>query len=311
MKATNNMRARAAFGARYIGNGIAIVAHQMSTPEQAAGFRENTGSYGGGFDAPVTHRLAFVGVGHHSTQFAAAEIGVHQPQAIGYRPQDDAAFIAGLGSDEILLLTDASQATVRLKQISTVRGTEPCGPTGVAPADGQDNEILVWCSMSRRVARIAVASDGSKITHSDPIARSRYGATQHRGMELFFGGDNAALSSRGALACGSCHPEGRTDGLSWRIEKRTLQTPILSGRVAGTHPFKWDGGDESLNVSLVTTTKRLGGFGLQAQDAKALAAFIEAMPAPRAPTPDRKAIARGAKLFRSDDLGCATCHSGS
>lgn len=56
--------------------------------------------------------------------------------------------------------------------------------------------------------------------------------------------------------------------------------------------------------------KRLGGFGLEPADAKALAAFVEAMPAPRAPTSDRAAVARGARLFHSSELGCSDCHSG-
>jgi hypothetical protein len=305
------MKPRAAFAARFIGNGLAITAHQMSTPEQTTSFRENTGSYGGGFDPPVTHRVAFLG---SESRFAAAEIGVHQPQAVGYRAADDTAFIAGLGSDEILILADASQASVRMKQIASVRsatGDLVCGPTGVAPALGSDDEILVWCSMSRRLARITLADGSAAVVHGDRLSRSRYSVAEHKGMELFFSGDNTALSSRGSLACGSCHPEGRADGLSWRIEKQTLQTPVLSGRIAETHPFKWDGGDATLEISLTTTVKRLGGFGISADDAKALAAFIEAMPAPRAPTTDRRAVARGARLFASDELGCASCHAGT
>jgi hypothetical protein len=305
-----SMNARAAFAARFIGNGLAITAHQMSTPEQNTTFRENTGSYGGGFDPPVTHRVAFIG---NESRFAAAEIGVHQPEAVGYRASDDTAFIAGLGSDEVLVLSDASQASVRMKQIASVRAVDgdlACGPTGVAPANGNDDEVLVWCSLSRRVARIDLGSGGA-VVHGQRLTRSRYTSTQHKGMELFFAGDNSALSSRGSLACGSCHPEGRADGLSWRIEQHTLQTPVLSGRVAGTHPFKWDGGDATLEVSLSTTVKRLGGFGITPEDSGALAAFIEAMPAPRAPTPDRRAVARGETLFDSDELGCASCHAGT
>src|SRR5436305_1688876 len=142
------------------------------------------------------------------------------------------------------------------------------------------------------------------------LAASTLTDKQHQGMVMFHSA-LPQISQRGALACASCHPDGRDDGLSWRIEKTELQTPLLAGRVLGTHPYKWDGGDKDLKTSLATTMKRLGGFGLDDAKNQALAAYLEALPAPRAPSRDAHAVARGKQLFDSASLGCRSCHDGN
>jgi hypothetical protein len=113
------------------------------------------------------------------------------------------------------------------------------------------------------------------------------------------------------MACATCHPDGRADGLSWRIDKHELQTPVLAGRVLGTHPYKWDGGDPDIKASLTSTMRRLGGTGLTADQTAALAAYLEAIPAPVTPTRDTEQVARGKKLFESSELGCRSCHDGA
>ncbi len=134
--------------------------------------------------------------------------------------------------------------------------------------------------------------------------------TQHDGLVLFHSAD-AQISQGGGLACASCHPDGRDDGLSWKIEKATLQTPLLAGRLVGTHPYKWDGGDPDLETSLATTMKRLGGSGLDKKQTANLAAYLDALPAPRTPTRDAVQVARGKALFDSAEVGCRGCHDGA
>jgi cytochrome c peroxidase len=127
---------------------------------------------------------------------------------------------------------------------------------------------------------------------------------------VLFHAAQAQTSARGALACSSCHPDGRADGLSWRIDKQELQTPVLVGRVVGTHPYKWDGGDPDLTASLTGTMKRLGGFGISKEQTAALAAYLEVLPKPQTPTRDAQQVARGQKLFDSAEVGCRMCHDG-
>ena len=119
------------------------------------------------------------------------------------------------------------------------------------------------------------------------------------------------MAQRGAMACATCHPDNRADGLSWRIEKKELQTPVLAGRMVGTHPYKWDGMDKDLTTSLTMTMKRLGGFGLDKTQTANLQAYVEMLPAPRPPTRDTATVARGKKVFDSAEAGCRSCHDGA
>jgi len=150
-------------------------------------------------------------------------------------------------------------------------------------------------------------TDSATVTQGAPVIASAMTPKQHEGLVLFHAADER-VSERGSLACASCHPDNRADGLSWKIEKRALQTPLLSGRLVGTHPFKWDGTDPTLRDSLRSTMKRLGGTGLSRHETDALAAYLEALPAPRTPTREATQVARGKQLFETE--GCRSCHDG-
>jgi hypothetical protein len=297
--------ARNAFAVQFIGHGLTVAAHQLSTPIQGQSFRENTGSYGGGFSPPISHRLAFL-AGDEAQ--VGANIAVHQPQAMAWDARTDTLFVAGYGSDDVLIVDHASQADAKLAgQFSLATGSA-CGPQGLAIAD--DGTVNVWCGLSRTVAKMTRKDNSAQfVVLGTALTKSKLSTLEHRGAELFRIANDGRLSSRGALACSSCHPEGRADGLSWRIEKHELQTPLLNGKVLGTHPYKWDGGDKDLNISLSSTMRRLGGGGLPAADTKALAAFLEGMPPVRTPKRDVKQVARGQAMFEGE-LGCNSCHSG-
>src|SRR5262249_40868847 len=150
------------------------------------------------------------------------------------------------------------------------------------------------CGVSRTVIRAkAQTAQIVAVAEGPALTTSHYSDLAHRGLELFRAAGDARLSQRGALACASCHPEGRADGLSWRINGHVLQTPLLDGRIVGTHPYKWDGGDPNLATSLGSTMRRLGGSGLPDADVKALSAFLEQSAAPRHPTEPTAQVARG------------------
>lgn len=312
---------RAAFATTFIGNDTVLVAHQTSSPRQVSEGAEVTSSYGGGGpdSLPVDHRLTALhtprtekALGSVAAQFV---VGVHQPRAMSYDARRDLLFVVGYGSDDVMAIANPSGAGARMMWRSPIAGrTEGCGPTGIDLA--ADGALLVNCSLARRVARISLSQDPVPVAatpvFSDEIGTSRMSDEARRGRNAFRRGGDHALSSFGVLACESCHPEARTDGLSWRIQGKSLQTPLLNGRVAGTHPFKWDGGDADLQTSLRNTVTRLGGRGITAQTARDLAAYLEQLPRPRTPTvSDRAAVKRGKALFQAKTVGCARCHSGA
>lgn len=309
--------ARGAFTVLFMGDQQALVPFQRETPVQAIS-GERTGSYGGGFDAPIQSQLAFLATSGERTSQITAQIGQHQARAMAWDADRDALYIVGLGSDTILQLKNASQVTITEggnASLATKASKDRCGPDGVAIAP--DGDVLVWCSFSRSVKRVDAVGDNGKLIR--PAANPESGPTlvassfddqQHRGLELFHTA-SSQVSQGGALACANCHPDGRADGLSWRIDKHELQTPVLVGRIANTHPYKWDGGDPDIKASLAGTMKRLGGTGLDAAQTAALASYVEALPAPQTPTRDTQMVARGEKLFDSAELGCRSCHDGA
>lgn len=309
---------RNAFAAVYAGNGVAVVPHQLSTP-QAPNAEEfgDTGGYGGGggFNAPISHRLAFLGMPDQGeaarVDTAFATTNVHQPRAAAYDAASDTLFVVGYGSDDVLAVGDVSQASVHMAWKAPVAAGKACGPNGVAFDAGAD-ELVVFCSLTRTTHRMT-ATTGAQVSggHSGELAKSHLSASAQRGQEIFRRGNSTQISTGGAMACASCHAEGRADGLTWFLTGNILQTPFLSGRVMGSHPFKWDGKDATLTDSLTNTVGRLGGSGLSAGDVNDLSEFLAALPSPRVPTPEEPAaVARGQKLFESDATGCARCHNG-
>jgi mono/diheme cytochrome c family protein len=113
-----------------------------------------------------------------------------------------------------------------------------------------------------------------------------------------------------ALACATCHPEGREDGLTWRLQGARLQTPLLAGRLAGTAPYNWHGGSPTLAASIALTVGRLGGSGLEPAQVRALERYLlEGLRRPpSAPAEDAALVAAGERLFRDQAVGCSGCH---
>lgn len=306
--------ARAAFAVTFVGAHQAVVPFQRETPAREGAEDVPASTYGGGGGPPITHQLAFLGLGAGATSQVTARIAQHQPRALAWDGQRDALYVAGLGSDSILQLRDASTVGIAAGVTAQVpAGHGRCGPDGLAIAPNGD--VFVWCAFSRSVGRISIrpadarSAAAARVQLGPPVAASRLTPSAHGGMILFHTADTA-MSGHAVTACASCHPDGRTDGLSWRIEKHALQTPILAGRIAGTHPYKWDGGDKDLTTSLTMTMKRLGGTGLTAPQVGKLANYLTVLPAVRTPTREPAAVARGRKLFDSAEVGCRTCHDG-
>lgn len=309
---------RNTFSALYVGHGLAVVPHQLSTPHLASdGFEVESSGYGGGngFTAPVNHRIAFLeGESSGGTRMAMASTSLHQPRAMAYDGRTDTLYVAGYGSEEVVAIADVSQSSVHLGwQAPVADGANGCAPDGLA-VDEDTGNVLAFCSLTRKVVRLSGNPDSTvapAVTFSKEIAKSRMTAAELRGKKMFRQGRSQMISTFGAMACASCHPEGRADGLTWALQGNTLQTPFLNGRLEGTHPFKWDGQDANLNISLTSTVKRLGGTGISQSDAQDLQAFLTSLPAPRTPTvDDASQVARGKELFESSSTGCLNCHDG-
>jgi cytochrome c553 len=115
------------------------------------------------------------------------------------------------------------------------------------------------------------------------------------------------------IACASCHPEGGDDGHVWRLDGNLRRTPSLRGTIAGTAPYHWPG-DEADLAAIVKDVyvTRMSGAALTTDQTAALSTWVNAIPAPPAPTwVDASAAAAGRAIFQRADVGCSTCHSGA
>lgn len=309
---------RASYAAAYLDERVVAVPYQQSTPAQRVQ-RIEFGSYGGSLlHLPIKHMLAFVADRDteraRAGQSSHARLGVGQIRALAYDSGRDMLFLASYNSDRILALRAASRPNSALSWAVEIRAQSgTCGPSGLALTDSGD--LLVHCQIARTVTVIAsrdigngsLGRLGAHIKAGRPLTKSRLSASAQRGRILFTQMGNPGISADGALACIDCHPEGRADGLSWAIHGGRLQTPVLAGRLVGTAPYKWRGHDLTLGISIDNTIRRLGGDGLGDRDNDDLVAFLESLPAPRAPTvSDPAAVARGKTTF--EDAGCADCH---
>src|SRR5581483_9572465 len=130
------------------------------------------------------------------------------------------------------------------------------------------------------------------------------------GRKLFHQATDPRLSGA-QLSCAMCHPDGREDGLVWRLQGTRLQTPMLAAKLAETAPYNWHGTAQTLEENIGQTVKRLGGRGLQPDEERALARYLrEGLHAPRAPQArDAALVELGRDVFSRASVGCSECHT--
>jgi cytochrome c553 len=162
------------------------------------------------------------------------------------------------------------------------------------------NELLV---QSREPAGLYVFNGTSAPTFVSLSSASR----KDSGHDIFH------VQAGGMIACASCHPEGGDDGNVWNLDGASRRTPSLRGTIAGTAPYHWPGDMKDLPTLFDDVyTVRMSGATLASDQVTVLTRWVEAVPAPPAPSwVDSAAAARGKAIFAQASTGCATCHSGA
>src|SRR5262249_55717817 len=139
-----------------------------------------------------------------------------------------------------------------------------------------------------------------------------------RGRQLFYVTRDVRTSIDGR-ACASCHPDGRTDGLTWTTPDGPRQPILLAARLEGSAPYGRFGDHPTGKSHVLFTISRLSGHGFHTPedevDLDALLAYIGSLTLPsREGAIVDKGVAerraRGLELFQSKDVGCAGCHTG-
>jgi YVTN family beta-propeller protein len=208
---------------------------------------------------------------------------------------------SGYAGDEGL---EASSAFVR------ARIAVPSNPRwGAVSPDGS----AFWCCCTTDDSLAAVDLASATATRVPLGAEPADGIDEARRGERIF--HDAAFCDSRAFSCASCHPDGGSDGLNWRLEGRrggALNTKSLLG-LAATEPFGWRGKSATLPDRAASTFRKTMGHDIAGPDAAAVGAYLATLEAPPSPlAPGGKlseAAHRGRALFRTK-AGCSSCHAG-
>ncbi|MEZ4314848.1 MAG: hypothetical protein R3F14_43090 [Polyangiaceae bacterium] len=244
-----------------------------------------------------------------SLGFAVAPEPASCRQARGSLVVGDALLVASQGTNELVELdTRAVDPATSVRRVFAVGE----GPSGV-DADEATGVAVVWNQLSHDLSVVHLASG---MTDRIPVASDPLPEDVAAGRRLFLTERDRRIT-RDGRACAGCHPEGREDGVVWKLGAGPRQTPMLVGRLE-RGPFGWLGKHDRLQDNMRETISRLGGSGLPEKDLDNLAAFLrQGLRGPNtAPVPGeepdvqaQEQIARGKELFTSGEVGCSSCHT--
>jgi hypothetical protein len=229
-----------------------------------------------------------------------------------------------VSSTEIAVIAAGNSQLTRipLRNMTSVSGGL-CGPIG-APAPRRDPMTRQPMGDLGQPVGVTYVGNESLVVHSRSPARlvfypsaseTRFQGKQMLELEGSFAPDPEGqatfhTSTRAGLACASCHPEGQEDGHVWTFLGEKRRTQPLSGGLTQTAPFHWKGDRVSL-ASLMDDTfvARMGGVMPPPETIHDLSRFLDALPAPKAPTRDTPVdMIKGRAAF--EKAGCDSCHAG-
>ncbi|HZS40527.1 MAG TPA: hypothetical protein VFF06_27030 [Polyangia bacterium] len=300
----------------------AYVPHVLEDTGQNVQPEVRSSGYGAGTFDPIVATLTAIDADaeelidpsvDNATSLSMSLRGFSQPRAVLVDPVYSRVFVAGLGSDDVRVLGTGLTDPLRSSSLPGIYIGANAGPKGLAISpDGK--RLYVHAAFKHEL----VVADVSEPRSWQPkLSRLRVGeekwpAAAVHGREIFFSNRDSRVSAGQQFACGSCHPEGKQDGMTWRLDKGPRQTPVLAGRLVGTEPYNWLGTRGSLVDNMKDTMGRLGGSGLPRKDLEDLELFITHYldPGPERAARELSSLeAHGKRLFESDEVGCAHCHT--
>ncbi len=257
-----------------------------------------------------------------------------QPHDIVHHDKATIAFVAAMGSDNILVLNTALGDPMAYPIAEIRVGQAPRALT--LSADGQTLYVLNAHSftvgevdLQPLLQTVVKAYPGAGkqppqlmdgpltlLTKREAVfGKDTLPEAARLGRRLFTFSGNDKISEAGRFACASCHLEGDEDKQTWFVADGPRQTPALAGRLQGTGPFNWAGTEDHLQTNMDRTIERMGGVGLDAKELDSLEQFLlfGLVPPPNphlAATGLTEQQERGRKLFEDPTVGCASCHGG-
>lgn len=150
-----------------------------------------------------------------STSPAERDLSIGDPRSIVWQPTGDLAYIAGMGSNNVILTNTAGE---RLGMIDVGQG-----PTGLAlSADGTRLYVLNRFEATISIIDTAENSEIARQELFDPTP-----GNIRAGRRLLY--DTRYTSGLGHVACASCHIDARTDFLAWDLGNPAGQMQPFEG----------------------------------------------------------------------------------
>lgn len=195
------------------------------------------------------------------------------------------AYVVGRAGDVMQRVTFGDQVEIgstQNKQID-LAGNDSIGkcqaPTGVA-IDGERGVAYVNCWLTRRLG--VVDLDAQQLTatfEAAPAPANAAAASVTRGARFYFTGrgrwsaaqQNGAKGGEGWSSCGSCHPDGLSDNITWVFASGPRQTTSQDGSFShGSGPqkqriFNWTGIFDEHHDFERNTRDVSGGLGVITQ----------------------------------------------
>lgn len=247
------------------------------------------------------------------------------PYHIAFTPDDDTAFITSYGNDiTTRFYVRDGRPPVPVMQdhfaVDLMTGSNPRG----AVYDPTHKQVYAVNFASGDLSVIDVT--GGTEVNRVPIAPREHDKLSREGREgkiLFYAANRVAITANFWMTCGTCHPDGRTDGVTWAFDPGPRSTPPLASSV-WTLPLHVDADRDEIDDFEHTIRDLQGGFALAEGDPypaiggkrldsrrtpwKAVVTYMsEGIDSPRG-LPESEASERGREQFR--ELGCTTCHAG-
>jgi YVTN family beta-propeller protein len=186
---------------------------------------------------------------------------------------DDVLYVLSRGADALQRLVIAPGGPIlgapqRLQidlNVVPAGSTQPCqGPTGVVIGH-ETNRAFVNCWASRQLGIVDFSTQALSATvEAAPISIAE--ADAQGGLRFFFTG-RGRWSKDGWSSCGSCHPDGLTDNITWIFPAGPRQTTSMDGSFShGPGPqrqrvFNWTGIFDEIHDFERNTRDVSGGFG--------------------------------------------------
>jgi YVTN family beta-propeller protein len=134
---------------------------------------------------------------------------------------------------------------------------------------------------------------------------------------------SASIVNGGQFSCNSCHPDGTTDGISWKFVHvadalgKTTDRNVrsLRGEIGDTAPFRWSGAGKELHEFVKEEVAGLlQGPKLSDAEVDAIVAYVRSLKLPLNPYRTAsggltEAGLRGKSLF-DGKAECSGCHAG-